>query len=124
MGREPGDDAKPAGAKPDGARADGAGERSNALPRIDLSTFILSLSTSALYQLGVVDGPDGERASKPNRLLAKQTIDTLEMLHEKTRGNLDGAEAELFESLLYELRMRFVSTETDPAAGDSAVPPR
>ena len=40
--------------------------------------------------------------------LARQTIDTLEMLEAKTRGNLDSEEAKLLESLLYELRMRYV----------------
>ena len=83
------------------------------LPKIDLSTFILSLSTSALYQLGIVDGPEGERVAAPNRLLAKQTIDTIEMLFERTRGNLDDQEGQLFNSLLYELRMRFVSNEKE-----------
>jgi hypothetical protein len=79
------------------------------LPKIDLETFILSLSTSALYQMGVVDGPDGEKREEPNRALAQQTIDTLEMLRDKTRGNLDEEEMKLFDSLLYELRMRFVA---------------
>ena len=79
------------------------------LPAIDFSTFILSLSTSALYQLGLVSGPDGDKIDLPDRALARQTIDTLEMLQRKTRGNLDEEEMKLFESLLYELRMRFVS---------------
>ena len=78
-------------------------------PKIDLSTFILSLSTSALYQLGVMEGPGGGKLEPPNRVLAQQTIDTLEMLRERTRGNLDEDEVKLFDSLLYELRMRFVS---------------
>ncbi len=77
--------------------------------KIDLSTFILSLSTSALYQLGVMEGPGGGKLEAPNRMLAQQTIDTLEMLQERTRGNLDEDEVKLFDSLLYELRMRFVS---------------
>lgn len=93
--------------------ADGSIGRASELPQIDLSTFILSLSTSAFYQLGLVDGPEAERTEKPNRLLAKQTIDTIEMLHAKTRGNLDDDEAKLFESLLYELRMRFVASAPD-----------
>lgn len=80
------------------------------LPKIDLATFILSLSTSALYQMGVVDGPDGEKREAPNRALAQQTIDTLEMLRDKTRGNLDEEEMKLFDSLLYEVRMRFVAS--------------
>jgi hypothetical protein len=42
--------------------------------------------------------------------VAKQTIDTLEMLRDKTRGNLDDEERNLIDSLLYELQMRFVET--------------
>jgi hypothetical protein len=79
------------------------------LPRIDFSTFILSLSTSALYQLGLVVGPEGDKLADPNRVLASQTIDTLVMLREKTRGNLEEQEGKLLDSLLYELRMHFVS---------------
>ena len=81
------------------------------LPRLDFSTFVLSLSTSALYQMGLVAGPDGSNAPVPDRELARQTIDTLEMLAEKTRGNLGEQESKLMESLLYELRMRFVESE-------------
>jgi hypothetical protein len=79
------------------------------LPRVDFSTFVLSLGTSALYHLGVVAHPEtGRKLEPPEIALARQTIDTLEMLERKTRGNLDEPERELVESLLYELRMRFV----------------
>jgi hypothetical protein len=78
------------------------------LGKIDFSTLVLSLSTSALYQLGLVDGPEGERIAEMDKVLAQQTIDTLEMLQEKTRGNLEEAETKLIQSLLYELRMQFV----------------
>ena len=78
------------------------------LLKIDFSTFVLSLSTSALYQMGVVEGPDGEKLGEPSKALARQTIDTLEMLRDKTRGNLDDEEAKLVSSLLYELQMHFV----------------
>ena len=84
-----------------------------ALPGIDFSTFLLSLSTSALYHMGVVLHPESGEAADPNPMLARQTIDTLEMLHEKTRGNLDDEEKKLFEGLLYELRMRFVELTTE-----------
>ena len=84
------------------------GDTGAELPQIDFSTFILSLSTSALYQMGLVTGPDGVKAPEPNLVLAQQTIDTLQMLQEKTRGNLDPQEIKLVENLLYELRMRFV----------------
>lgn len=81
---------------------------SGGLPAIDFSTFILSLATTALYQMGLLAEPGSGQKMQPDRLLARQTIDTLEMLHEKTRGNLDADEEKLFESLLYELRLRFV----------------
>ena len=77
---------------------------------IDFSTFVLSLGTSALYQLGEIG--DSENATEgpvePNLPIARQTIDTLEMLTEKTRGNLTDAESKLLESILYELHMKFV----------------
>lgn len=78
------------------------------LPAIDFSTFILSLSTSALYHLGLAPDPETGKPSSPNLVLARQTIDTLEILREKTLGNLDVEESRLLESLLYELHMRFV----------------
>ena len=85
-----------------------AGDATGELPRIDFSTFVLSLSTSALYHLGLVEDPQTGRKGEPDLPLASQTIDTLAVLEEKTRGNLDGEERQLLESLLYELRMRFV----------------
>ncbi len=91
-----------------GADSETTDDPSEKLGRIDFATFALSLSTSALYQLGVVPGPDGGKRAEPDRVLAQQTIDTLEMLREKTRGNLDDEERQLLESLLYELRMQFV----------------
>ncbi len=78
------------------------------LGKIDFATFVLSLSTSALYQMGLVPGTDGATVPSPSRALARQTIDTLEMLAQKTRGNLEEEEKKLLESLLYELRMQFV----------------
>lgn len=78
------------------------------LPAIDFSTFVLSLSTTALHQMGLVTEPGSGKTIEPDGLLARQTIDTLEMLREKTRGNLDPEETMLFENLLYELRLRFV----------------
>jgi hypothetical protein len=77
---------------------------------IDFSTFVLSLGTSALYQLGKIGDPESgaEGPVEPNLPVARQTIDTLEMLTEKTRGNLTDAESKLLESILYELHMRFV----------------
>ena len=77
---------------------------------IDFSTFVLSLGTTALYQLGEIGDSEGgaEGRTESNLPIAKQTIDTLEMLTEKTRGNLTDTESKLLESILYELHMKFV----------------
>jgi len=92
------------------------------LPRVDFATFVLSLGTSVLYELGVVGDPaTGSRRERPNLALASQTIDVLEMLRGKTRGNLDAEEAKLLEALLYELHMRFV--EVSRTGGASGPPP-
>ena len=86
------------------------GKNRGELPKVDFSTFVLSLGTTALYQLGAVPDPQTGETLPPDPLVAQQTIDTLEMLREKTRGNLDEEERKLIDSLLYELRMRFVET--------------
>ena len=79
------------------------------LPKVDFSSFCLSLGTSALYHLGMVGDPQtGEAAAEPNFELARQTIDALEMLSEKTRGNLDTEEKRLLDGLLYELHSGYV----------------
>ena len=57
---------------------------------------------------GLVEDPQTGQSGEPDLGLASQTIDTLALLQEKTRGNLDDEERRLLESLLYELRMRFV----------------
>ncbi len=91
----------------EGARVGPSSSR-KALPKIDFSTLILSLSTSTLYSLGVAPDPETGALGRPNLDMARQTIDTLEVLQEKTRGNLDAEEHKLLDSLLYELRLRFV----------------
>ena len=77
------------------------------LPAVDFHTFVLSLGSSALLHLGELEHPD-VGAPQMDLPLAKHTIDILAMLEEKTKGNLTPAEAKLIESLLYDLRLRFV----------------
>jgi Domain of unknown function (DUF1844) len=77
------------------------------LPEIDFSAFIFSLSTSALLHLGEVPDPVTQKREK-DLPLAKQTIDILGMLKEKTRGNLTSDEEKLMENLLTDLRWRYV----------------
>ena len=78
------------------------------IPPIDFTTFVLSLSTQALIQLGEVSGPDGKTAK--DLMLARHTIDLLDLLESKTKGNLSGEEEQLLQQVLYDLRMRFVTT--------------
>jgi hypothetical protein len=93
-----------AGAEP----AEGpTGEPALGLPAVDFHTFVLSLGSSALLHLGELEHPD-VGAPQIDLPLAKHTIDILAMLEEKTKGNLTSAEAKLIESLLYDLRLRFV----------------
>jgi hypothetical protein len=77
------------------------------LPEITFSSFIISLSSSAFVHLG--DMPDPATGEiKKDLSLAKQTIDLLGLLREKTRNNLLEEEEKLFDHLLYELRMRYL----------------
>ncbi len=84
-----------------------AGGASIELPQINFSTFILSLNSSALVHLGLETDPStGSRAA--NLPLAKQTIDILAMLAEKTSGNLTNDEQRLLTNIVYELRLMYV----------------
>jgi len=83
------------------------GEDGHQLPRIDFSTFVISLNSSALVQLGVLDDPTTGQKSK-NLMLAKQTIDVLGMMEEKSQGNLNADEANMLKSILYDLRILYV----------------
>ncbi|MBI5327967.1 MAG: DUF1844 domain-containing protein [Deltaproteobacteria bacterium] len=78
------------------------------VPCIDFPTFILSLSTSALLHLGEIPDPQTQKTTK-NLELAKHTIDMIDMLKQKTKGNLAEAEARLIDNMLYDLRMRYVN---------------
>jgi hypothetical protein len=77
------------------------------LAEIDFTNFMLSLSTSALIQLGEIQDPFTQKSAK-NLPLAKQTIDLIGMLKEKTKGNLSPEEEKVIEYVLYDLRMRYV----------------
>ncbi|HVZ73296.1 MAG TPA: DUF1844 domain-containing protein [Polyangia bacterium] len=82
---------------------------------VDFHTFVLSLGSSALMHLGELEVP-GAGAAEKDLPLAKHTIDILSMLQQKTRGNLTPAEDKLIESLLYDLRLRFVEARAEGAA--------
>jgi hypothetical protein len=77
---------------------------------LDFATFIISMNHSALIELGVAPHPDTNQV-EVNLPHARQTIDLLAMLEEKTKGNLTGDEERLLHQVLYDLRMRCVEIE-------------
>jgi hypothetical protein len=96
QGETPGDAAGAAGAGPEGP-----------LPEITFASFLVSLSSSTFISLGLIPDPNTGKTEK-NLPLAKQTIDLLGLLREKTRNNLSPEEENLFDHLLYDLRMAFI----------------
>jgi hypothetical protein len=82
-------------------------EAETPLPQINFPTFVASLNASALVHLGVIEDPVSGKAEK-NLPMAKQTIDILSMLQQKTAGNLTADEDGMLKSILYDLRILFV----------------
>ena len=76
------------------------------LPTLDFSTFVLGLIGTAYVHLG--DAPEAEGETSRDLLMARQDIDLLGLLQEKTKGNLTGDEERLLEQALCDLRMRYV----------------
>jgi hypothetical protein len=77
---------------------------------IDFTTFVLSLSSAAFMGLGLVARP-GTSTKQVDLELAKQNIDLLQLLKEKTKNNLTTDEENLLDSLLFETRMHFVKAQ-------------
>ena len=102
------DSEKAAAADPGPAASEGSASGApGALPPINFTTFIFSLSSSALIQLGEIPDPFTQKVEK-NLTAAHQTIDILGLLEQKTKGNLDDEEGRTLEAILYDLRMRFL----------------
>jgi len=77
---------------------------------VGFDTLVSYLSTTAMFQLGFLPGPGGERI--PTDLVnARRTIDLMEVLQEKTEGNLTDDESRMLDEVLYELRMSFVEVQ-------------
>jgi hypothetical protein len=111
--------------KESGSGTAGVGEGANAEPKkgekvgtsrwsdndllyeFGFSTFILSLSTSALVHLGELPDPITNK-KEINLQLAKQTISIIEMLKDKTKGNLTSDEESLIDSVLYDVRLKYL----------------
>ena len=90
-----------------------------AMPPASFEMLLTMLATEALMALGQMPHPmTGER--HVDRSQAKYLIDTIEMLHNKTKGNLTADEQQLIDSLLHQMRLVFVETASQPAATDSS----
>ncbi|MFZ9596407.1 MAG: DUF1844 domain-containing protein [Bdellovibrionia bacterium] len=87
-------------------------DRSRSEPKIDLTTFILSISSAAYMGLGLVPPPEGG-AVKVDLELARQNIDLLELIYAKTQGNRTAEEEKLIDQLLFETRMKFVEKQKE-----------
>jgi Domain of unknown function (DUF1844) len=76
-------------------------------PRIDFASFVFIYVQTTLIHLGDLEDPVEKKMSE-NLEAARQTIDVLDMLKEKTKGNLSRQEEQYFDSVLFDLRMRYV----------------
>jgi len=75
---------------------------------ISFTQFVISLASSAAVHFGDMPDPDGGQRADPNLEGARQMIEILSLLEEKTRGNLTAEERQVLDSVLYELRLRYV----------------
>jgi hypothetical protein len=98
----------PTGAAPSSARAASAARGgARELPPPSFATLVQSIVTQILFYLGDLSARGGEPSL--NLDMAKHQIDTLGILEEKTKGNLNEEEQHLLDAALYETRMRYVS---------------
>lgn len=81
-----------------------------AMPKIDFTTFLLSISSAAYMGLGIVPSIEGA-PPQVDLELARQNIDLLELMYEKTKGNRTSEEDRLITQLLFETRMKFVELQ-------------
>jgi hypothetical protein len=81
-------------------------------PKLPFAAFVVSLASTAAIHFGDLADPESGQRAEPNLEGAAQMIDILEMLQQKTRGNLTLEERQILEQVLYELRLRFVEVKS------------
>jgi Domain of unknown function (DUF1844) len=82
--------------------------------KLDFNAFVLSLGSSALINLGEAPDPTSGKTQDPDLMLAQESIDLLALLEEKTKGNLTPDESRFLQTMLYDLRMRFIAAKGKP----------
>ncbi len=88
------------------------------LPPASFATLVHSLTAQALSSLGQI--PNAEGKTQVEIGLGKHFIDTMVVLEEKTKGNLDKEEAAALAKMIHELRMLFVHVRKEQSAGDDS----
>ena len=98
---------------------------SSAPEPVTFTSLVLSLATTAAVHFGDLGDPATGEAMPQNLEGARQMIEMLGMLQDKTKGNLTPQEATILERVLFELRMRFVEAERaeGPAGGSKIIVP-
>jgi hypothetical protein len=79
------------------------------LPPVDLSTFIVGLGTQTMMLLGEIPDPQSGEKLTVNLPAARQTIDIIALIQEKTKGNLTADEEKLVQDVLTSLRLAYVN---------------
>lgn len=82
-------------------------ENNSTLPEVTFSTFILSLASSTLMHLGEVPNPETGKKEK-NIVLAKHSVDLLNMLSDKFSNGLSEDEKKLLQDVLYEVKIKYI----------------
>lgn len=104
--------------KPPEVKTPQANEQQTHERPVDFSMFVQTLAHQAMMGLGIVPWPDS-KIIKQDLNLARETIDLLDILKNKTAGNLDKDEEALLTGLLYQLRVAFVEISQEPQGGKS-----
>lgn len=91
---------------PESTKSDSPGPAEEKIPPLDFSSFLFSISTTVLMDLGEIEHPI-DKEKKVNLVMAKHTIDVLDMLKEKTEGNLTEQESTLINNIVADLKLRY-----------------
>jgi len=91
---------------PEGQEAS-TGEEKGFLPPLDFSSIVFPFYTQGLFKLGLMDNPESPKKEK-NLIMAKRLIDLLDLLKDRTRGNLNADEEKFLESCLLQLKTNYL----------------
>lgn len=111
----PKESGEPAGAKAPAESAEMPSSLDNlASPEAKFTILVSSIATQTFVGLGLFQHPITKK-KEVNLDTAKYSIDLLQVLAEKTRGNLTEPEKKYLADILYDLRMRFVEASRSPS---------